>query len=133
MDTKFTVGVGLFTGLVDNKKNTDYHQRHPVTTGFRGSFPEVLKRKEVLVPATSNSPGFGSCLSPLWPPVVYGTFPGGVECKRKASWLVQWSCISPTWEDLWCGTGLQLGHLCGTALPPAQSTEAKGPPLLDGC
>lgn len=89
-------------------------------------------RKLVHVPATDNSPGFGSYLCPLCPPVGCGTPPGGGECKRKASCLVRWSCIALIWADLRCGIGPSSGWACSTALPPTQNMEAKGPPLLDG-
>lgn len=90
-------------------------------------------RKEVLLPATSNSPDFGSCPCPLCLPAVWGTFPGGGGCKRKASWTDQWFCTSLIGDVLRCGSGLWSGHPCGTAQPPAQSTEAKSPLLQDGC
>lgn len=29
-NTLFMIGFGLFTGFVDNKKNTEYHQSYPL-------------------------------------------------------------------------------------------------------
>lgn len=102
-------------------------------SGCRGSFPAQPDRKEVHVPATSNSPDFGLCPAPLCPLVAPGRLPVGDGCKRKAAWATRWSCFFLAWEDRRRGTGLWPPQSCGVAPLPAHSTEAKGrPPLVGG-